>query len=258
MDGSDSRVTYPDIYTPLSEAREEIGRRRRDMALCERIRVALGGDIPNVFLGDFPKAFLFRYIATPNFEYLRALECAGELGIDLIYLEYLDDKFCTINPDKRCLGRLNFFHGKNVNGQDIVSKDNLFDLAANDGKAFRDIVTDSGPSLLEAHHTAFRYRRNQTTVFDISGFAKRNGKVPSRAYLAYLLLFSCSGILLEEYDMESREERRFVEEVVVPAFSSVEKKIGVRPLIVNLYDGDPGNPIWFYYPEFMKAFFNIP
>lgn len=251
--GKDGQLRLENFYTPLLEAEKEIRRRWNDKELKKKVEKFLGGDVPEVF-SDNPKAVLFRYIATPDFEYIRALKLARVLGLKLVYLEFLNDKFCTINLDKRTLGRMHFFRGKNHKGDCIVSKKNVFDLATNDGKPFKKIKTFSGENLVDFHYHLFEPYFKETETYDISKFAKKNGKNAKATYPFFLALFTCFGILFEAYDVaKSKEERKFFREVVGPAFEKIKKEIGVKPLIVRLYEnGDENNIFWCCYPEFLK------
>jgi hypothetical protein len=251
--GRDGKLNLENFYTPLSEARKEIWRRWNDDKLRKKVEDFLEGYVPNVF-SEEPKAILFRYIATPDFEYSRARDLSDEIGLKLLYLEYLGDKFCTINPDKRTLGRMIFFHAKNINGDNIISKKNIFDLAQNDGKPFEEIITFSGINLVDFHHQLFKSYFWNSDFWDITNFAKQRGKNASETYPFFLSLFACFGVLFEAYDINhSKEEYRFVDKVVCPAFNRISKTLGVNPIIVRLYtNGDEGNGFWSYYPEFLK------
>lgn len=254
--GGDGELKLENFYTPLEEAKEEIWQRWNDKELRRKVEDFLG-EVPDIFHYE-PKAILFRYIATPDFEYTRARTLSDQLGLKLLYLEFSGDKFCTLNPDKRTLGRMIFFHAKNINGENIISKKNIFDLASYDGRPFREISTFSGENLVDFHHRLFQPYFRSTDVWDITSFARQRGKNAFENYPYFLSLFAYFGILLEAYDINhSSEELRFAQDIVCPAFNAISERLGVKPLVVRLYEkGDENNGFWSYYPEFLKININ--
>lgn len=241
------------IYTPLEEAKKEIKRRWNDEALKKRVGQFWGEGVPEPFKVN-PQAVLFRYIATPNFEYDKGKEIADKLGLEYLLMEFFSDKFCTINPDKRGLGRMCFFHGKDKNNRDILSKENLFDLPDNDGKRFDEIVTDSNEKLIDFHHRIFKDMIGDGKTYDISNFAVKNGRGCKETYPYFMALFLCFGILLEDYDLNLKAERDFVAKTVKPAFDQATKIFGIRPLIVNLFDNFEYDYYWNCYPESIRKY----
>jgi hypothetical protein len=239
-----------EIYTPLEKAKKEIWKRWKNEKLKDKVRKKLG-KIPDIFNGQ-PNAVLFRFIATPDFEYMHARNLAHDLGLPLVYMEYLKDKFCTRNQDKVSLAKMLFFHGKNSKSECIVSKKKIIDLEKNDGKIFDKIKTRSGEKLIDLHHRLFKPHIKESKIIDISKLAKSNGNSSNDLYPYYLSIFTCFGILLEAYDLGNGDELKFARNTVLPAFEKVESEFGIRPLIVRLYDkNDEGNQYWSYYPEFL-------
>ncbi len=251
-----TREALVEIYTPIGEAKDEILNRWNDTVLRDIASNALAGEVPAPFLGNSPQAVLFRYVATPNFEFGLAARKSDILGLPLLYIEFTKDKFCTINPEKRSLGRMSILNGVDKHGNYIVAKKNIFDLATNDGKRFCDITTFSGESLVDLHHRMF-FAENKNIVYDISDFAAKSGRCAIETYPFYLTLFTTFGVLFEDYDVSSKEERRFVLDVVLPAFRSVRDMFGVKPLIVQLLDSDQGVEYWNFYPKEIKEKYGI-
>lgn len=245
-----------DFYSSPEEARTEILRRFSDAALKEKVLTLLGGEMPAIF-GKRPRGVLFRHIATPNHEYFHAKEKAEELGLDFLYLEYIQDKFCSINWEKRCLGRINFFQGRNRKGENIIVKKNIFDITSDDGKNFSDIQTFSGENLVAFHHRLLAQSSSPGEYFDISTFLKKRGKNPAEVYPFLFLFFTCFGVLLEGYNIkdgvkESHQEKEFVEKVVKPAYQKVQEWVGVSPLIVKIYDNMEEDLYWHCYPQSLQ------
>lgn len=254
----DGKLRLANFYTPVEEAKKEIWRRWNDKDLRKKVEKFLEKDVPEVFKGE-PKAVLFRYIATPDFEHTRAKQVAEKLGMDLIYLEFVRDKFCTINPDKRGLGRLNFFHGRNINGECMITKKNIFDLAKNDGKPFNEIKTFWDEPLVDFHHRLFEPYFKKTEVYDVSQFAKRHGSKAINTYPYFLALFVCFGVLVETLSINySKDEEEFARKIVIPALNKIRDEFGVKPLIVRHLNGTDDelekDDLWVCYPEFIKTY----
>jgi len=245
-----SDLKIDEIYTPIEVAKKEIWKRWNDKKLKKEV-IKFIGDLPEQF-GKEPLAALFRFIATPDFEYMRAKDLSSNLGLKLIYLEYLNDKFCTRNKDKLNLGKLYFFHGKKNNYENLISKKRIFNLQDNDGRPFKDIKLESGASLVDFHHKLFQVTQNNSDFLDISKWARERGKNATETYPFFMALFTCFGILLEGYDIKSKDEKEFAKNVILPAFEKIQKKFGVRPLIVRLYNKNEESSFhWYCHPAFL-------
>jgi len=70
-------------------------------------------------------------------------------------------------------------------------------------------------------------------------------------YFYWLSLFICHGILIEDFLVENKDEKRFVEAKVIPGINALIKHFGVAPLIVSLprHSDDPDNLAT--YPQFV-------
>lgn len=236
-----------DMYTPLSVAKEEIQRRWNDKELRKKVEEYLG-EVPAAFR-DKPKATLFRFVATPNLEFQLAHETAAMADLDIIFTEFLRDKFCTRNVDKVRLGKMKFFN----NGKEkkvIVSKNKIIDLEKSEGISFRELETVDGKNFVDFHHEIFFNEYPNAEIFDVSCF-KTNGETPEQVYHKVLSLFITNGILFENYFINSnKDERRFTLEVIRPAFEKIQEIFGVRPLIVPLISFElEGDILWQCYPE---------
>lgn len=238
-----------DIYTPLSVAKKEIWRRWNDKELRKKVEDFLGGDLPAVFKSK-PKAALFRFIATPNLEFQLAFETAKLLNLKMIFMEFLNDRFCTRNLDKVHLGKLIFYREKKGKSQDIVSRKKIINLEQCENKPLKEIKTVSGKSLIDFHHKLFFGEYKNIKTFDVSNF-KTNGESNFDVYLKILPLFICHGILFENYFVNyNKDENRFTYNVVIPAFIKISKVFGVKPLIVPLISyKEEGDLFWQYYPN---------
>lgn len=243
------KFNIKEIYTPLSVAKKEIWKRWNDPILRKKVEDFLGGDMPEVFKKK-PKAALFRFITTPNLEFQLAFDTAKLMDLKIIFLEFLNDKFCTRNQDKVHLGKLVFFHEKNGQNPSVNLRKKIIDFEKCDGKPFKKIKTVAGESLINFHHNLFLKKYKNIKTFDVSEF-KTNGESAYDVYLRVFALFICNGILFENYFVDSNEdEKKFTFNVVKPAFDKIQEIFGLRPLIVPLVSCKvDGDIFWQYYPD---------
>jgi hypothetical protein len=210
------------------------------------------GEIPREF-SDSPKAALLRFITSPNLEFQLAVDMSNILDLDFIFMEFLQDKFCTRNQDKFYLGKMVFFHEKNGDGLCITEKKKVIDLEKSDNKSFEEIKTVWGEDFINFHKRITKSAYGKIKTFDVSKF-KNNGDDAFNSYLRIFSLFICNGILLENYFIDSnKDENRFTCDVIKPAFDKVKEIFGVRPLIVPLINrGEDGYKFWQYYPDTLQ------
>lgn len=239
----DKIFSVEELYTPLSVAKEEIQRRWNDKELRKKVEDFLGEEFPEMFK-DEPRAVLFRFIATPNFEFRRFFDLSQMVSLEPVYAEFLGDKFCTRNQDKLCLGRIVVSNGKNE------KKKNIINIQDNDNKKFSDIETLWGQKLVDFHHYIFSESFAGVQNFDVSSF-KTNGETSKDVYIKFLSLFLCNGILFENYiSKDNGYEKKFTNAVVLPAINELFERFGVKPLIVPLLPiMDEDQVEWMWYPQ---------
>lgn len=238
------------IYTKLSEAKEEVWRRWNDKELRKKVEEFLGDEMPDVFK-DGPKAVLFRFLATPNFEFRLFSDMNSDMGLEVVFFEFLKDKFCTRNQDKVHLGKLKFY--ERINGSEAIIKQNrILDLQKCEGEMMCNVVTDWGENLIDFHHRIF-FKNHNAELFDVSNF-KKNGESAGEVYEKVFSLFICFGVLYENYFVKtSKEEYCFVDNVIKPSFEKVKNHFNIKPLIVPLIGPDvEGDLFWQFYPEEIK------
>ena len=69
-------------------------------------------------------------------------------------------------------------------------------------------------------------------------------------YKDFLALFVTHGILFEDYVMEDKHEAQFVRKVLRPACHFIQRRFGLRPLIVPLVPKTfESDRFWLSYPE---------
>lgn len=242
------------IYTPLSEAKEEIWRRWNDKELRKKVEDFLGGDIPEV-LRESPRACLARSIASPNFEAVHFIKLSKEIDVEALFLEYFNDSFVTKNFDKYYLGKMYFHGGVGKNGGSKLDALKVLNYKSNnDGKKMYELETVWGNNLADFHHQLLDIADKNYSLnrFDVSDFFKSVGSHAEKYYPYFLTLFICHGVLFENY-LLNNEQVRFVRNVFLPNYKKVQKILGLKPLIVRLFSNEEEENIyWKYYPKSMK------
>jgi len=200
-----------------------------------------------------PCAVLFRQVGTPIHEVLRFFKQSKELALKPIIFEYHGDKFVSANNSyKRGLGKLPIYELTGRDGRDMVHFKTVFDMNKYGGKKFSEIVCHNGESLIDFHHRLLRrIAKINTATHCIDGTAwlQENGADAASYYESFLTLFVRNAIMFESYIPVSNE-KMFVQEVVEPAFFAIEKRFGLRPLIVRLLpEHDEQRKFWEMYPK---------
>lgn len=237
-----------DIYTTIEAAREEVWKRWNDVALRKEIE-AFVGDIPEPLRNE-PRAWLDRYIATPDNEFFHFLELAENVKLKPIAIESLDDRFYRKNVDKMCLAEMKFLDKKN--GNDAARRIKIIDCGKHHMKRFNEINTHWEESFVDFHHRLFDLHAENVQRFDISEWRYRKGPIAKDYYSGLLALFVCHGIIFEDFVTNEGEER-FSRNVVFPAFEEITNRFGVRPLIVHIYTEEELSQEYSWcYPEFIE------
>jgi hypothetical protein len=238
-----------EIYTPLSVAKKEIWKRWNDPVLRKKVEDFLGGEVPRV-LKRSPRAVLARHVASPNNEFMRYLDLSKIIGLEPKCLEYFEDKFRAENQDKYYLGKLFFCNGVGKKWGERTSIVKAINFDASEGKQLTRVKTLWGEDFIKFHHRLLSQILDnyKSIIVDESVWIKNNGKIPSAFYENFLSLFICFGVLFEDY-LENKNEKEFTTKIVIPAFSKMYKKFGVKPLIVKIYPSENENDLfWRHYP----------
>jgi hypothetical protein len=243
------------MYSTLEEAKSEIWRRWNDKKLRHRVEEYLGGDIPAIFQQE-PKGVLIRFVATPNYEFCNFAKLSKVLNISPVVAEYRSDKFCTVNPDKKYLGKISIYRGNNpftcperaeVKGYKIIN------FKEDEGKTIKSLNTVWGQSFVEFHHELTEKWLNGLQTFDISAWFARHGGKPDSFYSHILALFVCHGVQFENYHNEGNEAQ-FTQDIVRPAVEVVTNHFGVKPLIVPVVPiNSEREPAWSWYSSAMEC-----
>lgn len=218
-----------ELYSTLEEAKEEIWKRWNDTALRKKVE-AFVGDIPEPLKNE-PRAWLDRYVATPDNEFFYFLELAKRVKLKPLAVESLEDRFYRHNVDKMCLGEMAFLNKENENS---AHKAKVIDIKRSHMKRFKKIQTLWEENFVQFHHRLYDLYAEDVQRFDASDWFYSHGKTAQTYYPYLLSLFICHGILFEDF-VTNEEEERFSHDVVFPAFEEITKRFGVRPLIVHIY-----------------------
>lgn len=237
------------MYMSLEVATDAVWRRWNDAALRQKV-LAFTGGVPDVLLSE-PRAVLARFIVTPNFEFCRFTEITQGMGIRPLAGEYTRDKFCSINPDKRLLGKMTFLRGGNDQGQQTASY-NIVDFSKDDGRVFSSLKTLWAQEFPDFHHWLLSVQLPGLDLFDFSEWFQLQGGHPAEFYPRFLSLFVCHGILFENFLTEGYEAG-FTREIIWPALAKIEAYFGLKPLIVPVVPLETERePYWSWYPEALE------
>lgn len=243
-----------DFYTPLEEAKKEIKRRWADKNLEKKVAKFLKGNIPEAFTSE-PRAISTIHVATPNWELLQFRDEAKEVGLKPLVFEFLDDLFITTNFDKASLARMVFYHGKDSHGNMMTTSRHIIDLTGREEKKkIKEIKTLWGENFVDFHHKIFKTQCRGIEVTDGSKYYQKMGHNAKEYYPYILALYIRNGVLFENY-LTNKHEKKFLDQVLFPAFELVKKEFGLKPLIVPISPQDEAdNKYWWCYPEAIKTF----
>jgi hypothetical protein len=241
-------VKKNNIYLSLDNARSEIEKRWGDEKLKKKIEsVLIGkGGMIKVFLNCKPQSVIWRSMLSPDNGFDFYYQSSNYLGCGVAPMEYLDDKFVTINEEKKALSKIRLNLENNKKGYvELVEYNNQ------EGKSLQDIVLKNGGRLHEFHQNLFRRNYDNLIITDISQWCKNIGNAKDYYYY-YLLHFICHGVLFECFSLEIDSEDVFTNEVIIPAIERIENDFGIKPLIVRLYPENQTKDedfYWFSYPK---------
>ena len=233
---NDHNIFNQIVYTPLSEALKLLDERRKDKVLVAKVEKLLKGDIPEI-LKKRKCAIFFRQIATPNHESRRFISVAKENNLHPVFFEYYNDKFTSNNEFKHSLGQLHIQKKNSKNGNYNVEKITIMDFNLHNGKKFKNAKTLWGEPLADFHRKLFNvhdYKVSDFYSFDASDWFKDNGGKAKNYYVNFLLLFTCFGVLFENFLISKDSEGEFTKNTVLPAIEKTLNLTGVKPLIIPI------------------------
>lgn len=250
----DVSKSYEYLFTPITDSIKELKARRRDDELKNRIRKDLGYESePLLDRLSVPTAILFRQVATPSHEVLHFIDFATEYSLRPLIIEYTGDKFVGAgNTHKRALGKMPIFQYTGSDGRDMVRYKTVIDFNSFVGKPLADVCCISGRTLVEFHHELLKYITGievDSLAYDASSWFAAKGGMASEYYLPFMTILLRDAILFENFHPTVQEEP-LIQGIVVPAFSKVSEKYGLRPLITRLVpQHEELRPYWDMYPK---------
>lgn len=240
------------LYMSLSDARRELERRWNDKNLREKVEKFFS-EIPDVF-SHVPRAVLSRHIITPDKEFEVFLKLAKKIKLNPLGLEGIEDKFCTVNPDKVAFGRICFAEEVRISkGVENYRKTDIIDINGSEGKKLNTIKTFWGENLVDFHHRLLDDYCKIELFDDFEWMNAKKIKISVKNYYRFFFgFFICHGILFENF--LRNKEKEFIESVVIPEFKKAEKCFGVKPLIVPLVDQKYEDSLYWssFHPRFRK------
>jgi hypothetical protein len=224
------------FFTALETALIEVKKRRQDSDLMGAVEAFLDGDIPLHFKKTDPIFYLSRYIATPNYEALFFLDLGKKYQLPTVISQDSKGMFVSNNELKRSLGKMPVTKGMSSRADEIVENFTIIDFSEAQGKSFNNIETLTNVPIIDFHNSLFTLipPYDVVEIYDEADWIDRNYRDNLvKHYERVLALFIAHGIMMESYlDSESK----FVEDVLLPAFTTTQNRFGLRPLIVELID----------------------
>lgn len=257
---SDRKLFNETVYTPLSEALSLLEERRNNPELMAKVEKLLNGDVPSFFKEKGKCGVLGRHIATPNHESRMFITLAHENNLFPVFFEFHDDKFTPqSNAFKHSLGQLHIPEKTNKYGHANIERTTIVDFNKHSGKKIKDVKTLWEQPLVDFHKNLFsEYNINKDfCAYDGSSWYKNHGEKVSEYYVNFLMLFTCFGVLFENFLLSKDEEGEFTRNIVLPAIEKVIRATGIKPLIVPLSPLEiETDDLWYYH--LIKAKKSIP
>lgn len=235
------------FYVSLDEARTELMKRWGNIEIKKKIEDALfkKGGLISIFKNNKPQAVIWRSMLSPDNGFNFYYQSSKYLGCEVSPLEFLDDKFVTINEEKKALSQIRLV----LNAQKVYTE--LVEYNKQEGKALKDVTLKNGGKLYDFHLQLFKDNYNDLVLTDISEWCKNIGKAKDYYYY-FLLHFVCNGVLFESFSLEEGREDVFTEKIIIPAIKKIENDFGLKPLIIKLYPENQTEDedfYWFSYPK---------
>ena len=217
-------------YWDLDDAIEELKRRQN---VAEEIESTYNFSwLPKLPQGKF-YGFLARHIATACLEELQFFKRCSKSGLVPLWLEYLDDMFCTNNPDKIRLIKLRVFLGRGRKGGIKEKVIRIVDYYHCIGSSIKKLTTYWGEPLYEFHHRVLKYLLGSVQIIDNSEWYKSLGGRAINYYESYLALSIAHGVLFESFEISGFPGlEQFKCAVVLPAYRRLMERWKLHPLIV--------------------------
>lgn len=243
-----------DFFTDVDVAISQIKTRRGDLQLKAKVDSFLNNSIPTHFNQDKPILYLSRHIATPNFEALHFIEIAKKFNLPIVIGQDSGGKFVSVNPLKKCLGKLSVVSGMTRYQDEIIENFTIIDFTQSEGKLMNELKTKKGESLVKLHNSLLlQVYPNLIKIGEEEAWINihhRDNLI--KQYEHILALNSYYGVIFESFPPS---ESKFFNEVFAQAFLNVKKILGVSPLVVELLsDEEDSKRDWNNYPSVIYPF----
>ena len=238
------------LYTPRDGAAEILGERQNDSALITRVEEFLDNELPaDTLKADKISAHLARYLPDVSRESLLFAEQASEDGFDqILWAGYRGDRYVSSNSQKSSLVKPTLLFAKGQRRRMPIVEP----MQRRGG--IGDLTTIYGESLLEYYQNMREIvfvRRGQADLSDATfdmtnwyrsqairfGWQENDPNLSRYYYKAIMALITVFAVLYKQnpYNNPSpNAPRQFTELMIRPAFTEVEKALGVRPIIVAM------------------------
>ena len=239
-----------DLYSTREEVVSELAKRWANKELSKEIAAFLGGHVLPP-LAERPRAILSRNLATPDNEFNEFTAQSRALGLSPLLLEYSGDRFTTLNRGKMSLIKLTFYHGVEKNGAPRITHLRVVDDAnACHKQPIKDMRTRWGEPLASFHRRLLR-EFHATEVHDSTEWFRQAGNGAHTFYPKFLAAASLRHVLFENF--EPGREERFFHDVVRPSLDEIQKRFGLKPLLLPVAPVDEmADVFWWSYPEAVK------
>jgi hypothetical protein len=192
-------------------------------------------------------------LVTQNLEFQAFTKKSKAAGLKPVCTQYTSDKFCSLNPDKRALGKVTFSHGHGRNNGDKIVSHTIIDFCTEDGKPLREVRTVWGENFVAFHNRTVSLTLPRIELFEFTAWVEKMGGRPEIFYHPLMALFICHGIMFENF-LNEGDEGKFTRDIVWPAIRRVTEHFGLKPLIVRLRpEESETEPYWCWYPGYLEA-----
>jgi hypothetical protein len=235
------------IHISLDEAREELKKRWNNLELRKAVEEELGENFIPLFK-DRPRAFLSRFLTSPDNGFMLFCQSAHYLNASPISMELQGDIFVHFNEEKKGLGRLRV----TLEDGAKVTVD-IMDFHANEKNIISEVKIKTGEKLSDFHHNLLKISKYNPEIWDKTAWVGRIGK-PVDWYYPFFLHTIAHGVIFENVEAYDNDESGiiFTRDITTPAIQKIESKFGLRPLVVRTYPQDQAEEEDFYWWSYPK------
>lgn len=238
-------------YFSLDDARRELHQRWGNVELRRHVEAFLGDRMYPGF-DRWPRAFVSRFIASPDNGIDSFLWRCRYLNAPPLIGEYVGDTFLKLNPEKRGLGRLQLSLAEGG-----YCRVNIMDFNHQEKLPICDVVTKHGERLVDFHHRLWRMQGCDADVLDMTMAWKSLGK-PIKYYVPFLAHFIAHGVIFENFLADEGEPKhQWCQDVLFPVLDTLQGEFGMGPIVVRMYpehQTDDEDLFWWSYPKLINDY----